>query len=136
MESAIFAVGDIIDGKYQVQAVLPAGGSGRVYKVYDSIFDRIYALKVFNDTAVSLDWLKREARPLLELHHPNIVQVRTFSGTLRGRVYLVSEFVEEGGRPGALHGWRQTHACPPGGGMCDPTALCSRSYPSTVCGPH
>ena len=94
VEPAIFAVGDIIDGKYQVQAVLPAGGSGRVYKVYDSIFDRIYALKVFNDTAVSLEWLKQEARPLLELRHPNIVQVNTWGRLASGRVYLVSEFVD------------------------------------------
>ncbi len=94
VEPAVFSIGDIIDHKYQMQAVLPAGGSGRVYKVYDDVFDRVYALKVFNDTAVSLEWLKQEARPLLELRHPNIVQVNTWGRLASGRVYLVSEFVE------------------------------------------
>ena len=93
-EPAAFQVGDLIDHKYQAQAVLPAGGSGRVYKVYDSIFDRVYALKVFNDTTLSLEWLKKEARTLLELEHPNIVRVHTWGRLPSGRLYLVSEFVE------------------------------------------
>lgn len=94
VEPASFKVSDAIDQKYQVQAVLEAGGSGRVYKVYDSVFDQIYALKVFNDTALSLDWLKKEARTLLELEHPNIVRVHTWGKLRSGRLYLVSEFVE------------------------------------------
>jgi len=94
MDPATFQVGDVIDQKYQVQAVLEAGGSGRVYKVYDSVFDRVYALKVFNDTALSLDWLKKEARTLLEFEHPNIVRVHTWGNLRSGRLYLVSEFVE------------------------------------------
>ncbi len=93
-EPVTFKVGDVIDHKYQIQAVLPAGGSGRVYKVYDSVFDRVYALKVFNDTALSLDWLKKEARTLLEFDHPHIVRVHTWGRLRSGRLYLVSEFVE------------------------------------------
>ena len=51
MEPATFQIGDVIDQKYEVQAVLPAGGSGRVYKVYDAVWDQTWALKVFNDTS-------------------------------------------------------------------------------------
>jgi len=94
MDPSRFVVGDIIDHKYQVQAALAAGGSGQVYRVYDGIFDRIYALKVFNDTAMSLDWLKQEARPLLEMDHPNIVKVHTWGQLNSGRLYLVSEYVD------------------------------------------
>lgn len=93
-EPARFEVGAVIDGKYLVQDVLPVGGSGQVYKVYDSIFDQVYALKVFNDTALSLDWLKQEVRPLRDLDHPNIVHVFTWGLLPSGRVYLVSEYVE------------------------------------------
>lgn len=93
-EPVAFEIGDVIDHKYQVQAVLPPGGSGRVYKVYDSVFDRVYALKVFNDTALSLDWLKKEARTLLDLEHRYIVRVHTWGRLGSGRVYLVSEFVD------------------------------------------
>ena len=94
MEPATFQIGDVIDQKYEVQAVLPAGGSGRVYKVYDAVWDQTWALKVFNDTAMSLDWLKQEARTLKAFDHPNIVKVNTWGRLQSGRLYLVSEFVE------------------------------------------
>lgn len=94
MEPATFQIGDVIDHKYEVKAVLPAGGSGRVYKVYDAVWDQPWALKVFNDTAVSLDWLKQEARTLKAFDHPNIVKVNTWGRLPSGRLYLVSEFVE------------------------------------------
>ncbi|MGB4805000.1 MAG: protein kinase [Anaerolineae bacterium] len=94
MDPATFQIGDVIDHKYEVQAVLPAGGSGRVYKAYDAVWDQTWALKVFNDTSVSLDWLKQEARTLKASDHPNIVKVNTWGRLPSGRFYLVSEFVE------------------------------------------
>ena len=59
-EPALFDVGDVIDQKYQVQKRLEAGGSGRVYKVFDGIFEQVYALKLFESTSLSLENLKRE----------------------------------------------------------------------------
>lgn len=94
MEPARFEIGDVIDGKFQVQAVLPPGGSGQAYKVYDSVFDQVFALKVFNETALSLDWLKQEARTLRQFNHPHIVRVSTWGKLPSGRLYLVSEFVD------------------------------------------
>lgn len=95
IEPARFDVGHIIDGKYQVQQVLEKGFSGQVYKVYDDIFDRVYALKVLNDTSLSLQLLKKEARSLLEIEHPNIVRVQNWGRLAQsGRFYLVSEFVD------------------------------------------
>ncbi len=94
IEPAVFRVGDLIDLKYQVQGVLPPGGSGQVYKVYDSVFDRVNALKVLNDTAGSLVWLTTEARAVLGLDHPNIVKVHSWGKLPSGRLYLVSDFVE------------------------------------------
>lgn len=93
-EPAVFDIGTIIDGKYQVQSIFKAGGSGQVYKVYDSVWDQLFALKVFNSTNVSLDWLKQEAQTLKNLLHPNIVKVYTWGKLPSGRLYLVSEYVE------------------------------------------
>jgi serine/threonine protein kinase len=95
IEPAVFEVSHLIDGKYQVQKVLEAGASGRVYQVYDSIFDQVYALKVFNDTSLSLDFLKKEARSLRAVSHPNIVRVHNWGRLAQtGRLYLVTDFVE------------------------------------------
>lgn len=95
VEPALFDVGDVIDLKYQVQKRLEAGGSGRVYKVFDGIFERVYALKLFESTNLSLENLRREVQSLKDLDHPNIVKVITWGSLAQtGRFYLVSEFVE------------------------------------------
>ncbi len=94
-EPVIFRFGDLIDGKYQVQKVLNAGGFGQVYKVYDGILDRVYALKVFTSPSLSLDALQKEAGALAKLDHPNIVKVVNWDRLVQsGRFYLITEFVE------------------------------------------
>lgn len=95
VEPALFEDGSLIDGKYIVQKRLPPGGSGQVYQVYDGMFDRVYALKVFNNTNLATEFLQQEARTLLELDHPNIVKVHSWGRLPRSeRLYLVSEFIE------------------------------------------
>ncbi|MEO8286995.1 MAG: protein kinase [Chloroflexota bacterium] len=95
IEPAVFAIGNLIDGKYAVQHVLNEGGSGRVYKVYDEIFDQVYALKVFNSTSLSLDFLKKEVQAIKDIDHPNIVRVNGWGKLAQSnRLYLISEFVE------------------------------------------
>lgn len=93
-EPSVFALQDLIDGKFQVQKVMGEGGSGRVYRVYDSVFDRVFALKVYEGTNLAMDSLQQEARALLNLNHPNIVRVVNWGRLPSGRVYLVSDFVE------------------------------------------
>ncbi len=93
-DKAVFEVGDIIDGHYQVQAVMRPGGSGQVYKVYDSIFDQVFALKVFHPGFNALEFLTQEARALLRLEHPNTVRVRQWERLGGNRLYLVTDFVD------------------------------------------
>ena len=94
-EPVVFKVDQTIDGKYQVQKVLPSGGFGQVYKVYDPIFDQTHALKVFSNPSLSLSALQQEAGALAKLDHPAIVKVRNWGRLPQsGRFYLVSEFVE------------------------------------------
>lgn len=95
VEPAVFKVGDLIDDKYEVQEVLEAGASGRVYKVYESVFDQVYALKVFESTSLSLDSLKQEVKALLAVSHPNIVRVHTWGKLPQSeRLYLTIDFVD------------------------------------------
>ncbi len=94
-EPAKFGENDVIDGKYHVQKVLDAGGSGRVYRVYDPIRDRVFALKVFEATALSLEFLKREVRTLQQIEHPHIVRFQGWGHLAQsGRFYLLTDFVE------------------------------------------
>ena len=94
-EPAVFAVDDLIDSKYKVQKVLEAGGSGRVYQVYDDVFGRVVALKVFNITDISLNFIKQEAQSLLDVSHPNIVRVYSWGRLPQtGRLYLITDFVQ------------------------------------------
>ena len=95
VEPAVFKVGQPIDGKYEVQKKLAEGGFGQVYKVYDGILDKVFALKIFTNASMSFETLKQEAGALVKLNHPNIVKVETW-GRLQqsGRFYMVSEFVE------------------------------------------
>jgi len=94
-EPAVYEIGQLIDGKYEVRKLMPPGGAGQVYAAYDDMFERMCAVKVFNNSDMSEDFIKTEARLLLSLHHPNIVQVYGW-GVLKKskRFYLTSEFVD------------------------------------------
>jgi len=94
-DPAVFADGQIIDEKYEVRKILPKGGAGQVYCVYDPMFERMCALKVYDNSAISADSFKNEVRSLRKINHPNIVQIYDW-GVLRPskRLYLTSEFVD------------------------------------------
>lgn len=94
-EPAVFVNGQLIDDKYEVQKQLPPGASGQVYCVYDEVFERMYALKIFNNSDTAIDSFKNEARLLLKIDHPHIVKVYGW-GILKQsqRFYMLSEFVD------------------------------------------
>jgi hypothetical protein len=94
-EPALFKIGQMLDAKYEVRQVLPPGAAGQVYCVYDEVFERMCALKIFNNSSISMDSFRNEARSLLKISHPSIVQVYGW-GVLKqsGRFYLISEFVD------------------------------------------
>jgi eukaryotic-like serine/threonine-protein kinase len=66
-------------GRYELRALLGAGGMARVYSAFDPILQRDVALKVLHSFAQQqADFAERfrhEAQILASLRHPNIVQV-------------------------------------------------------------
>src|SRR5215471_18163691 len=90
-------IGRTIAGKFIVEAVIAAGGSGTVYKARQLALDRTVALKVLRDEVARdrdfIERFKREARAASRLDHPNSVRVLDF-GQHEGSLYLAMEYVE------------------------------------------
>ncbi|MFG2832765.1 Stk1 family PASTA domain-containing Ser/Thr kinase [Streptomyces sp. NPDC048434] len=89
-------VGQLLDGRYRVQARIAAGGMATVYQAVDTRLDRVLALKVMHpglamDEAF-VDRFIREAKSVARLSHPNVVGVFD-QGTDGTYVYLAMEYV-------------------------------------------
>ncbi|MFF0478255.1 protein kinase [Streptomyces sp. NPDC004284] len=90
-------VGDVLDGRYRLDAELGAGGFGTVWRARDLRMNREVAVKTgLPGTADEARRFVREAELAGSLTHPNIVTVHDFAHiTLGGRevIYLVMELV-------------------------------------------
>src|SRR5262245_45788571 len=75
-------LGKLIDGRYEVEAVLGEGGMGSVYRARHRALDKRFALKVMRaDLARQGDLAMRfiqEARAAATIDHPNVVQITDF----------------------------------------------------------
>jgi serine/threonine-protein kinase len=91
-----FKIGDTV-GDYQIIGLLGAGGMGKVYKVKNTISDRVDALKVLlpdlADDPELADRFIREIKVLASLEHPNIAGLRT-AFRLENQLLMVMEYVE------------------------------------------
>ncbi|MEZ4428552.1 MAG: serine/threonine-protein kinase [Nannocystaceae bacterium] len=102
-------------GRYVILRVLGAGGMGIVHAAYDPELDRTVALKLLRPPASSdalselRARLRREARALARLAHPNVVGVFEV-GEAQGAEFVVMEYVDGG----SLSTWllRQEYARP------------------------
>ncbi|WP_434417897.1 tetratricopeptide repeat protein [Nannocystis pusilla] len=87
-------------GRYIILERLGAGGMGVVYAAFDPGLDRKVALKLLgrpegkreDDSHGPGARLRREAKALARLAHPNVVGVHD-AGEVDGRVYVAMEFV-------------------------------------------
>jgi len=85
------------DDRYQIVGELGRGGMGIVYKVQDTVLDRLVAFKVlpraFSENAQAIQNFLREAQAAAKLNHPNIVTVYD-TGERMGRFFITMEYVE------------------------------------------
>ncbi len=84
-------------GDYEILGVLGAGGMGKVYKVRNTISDRIEAMKILLPNLAGqkdlADRFLREIKLLASLNHPNIAALRT-ALTLDNQLVMIMEFVD------------------------------------------
>ena len=90
-------VGKRLDGRYEIKEIIGVGGMAVVYKAYDSIEDRIVAIKILKEEFASNEEFQRrfknESKAIAVLSHPNIVKVFDVSfGDLIQ--YIVMEYID------------------------------------------
>ncbi|QNP73192.1 Stk1 family PASTA domain-containing Ser/Thr kinase [Streptomyces roseirectus] len=89
-------VGQVLDGRYRVDARIAVGGMATVYRAVDMRLDRVLAVKVMHPALAAdagfVDRFIREAKSVARLAHPNVVQVFD-QGADGPYVYLAMEYV-------------------------------------------
>lgn len=97
MKSMDKYIGKKLDGRYEIRELIGVGGMAMVYKAYDSIDDRVVAIKILREEFASNEEFRRrfknESKAIAILSHPNIVKVYdvSFGDTLQ---YIAMEYVD------------------------------------------
>ena len=92
-------IGQVLDGKYRIEAKLGAGGMGNVYQatrllIGDKIAVKILHLHLSRDTQAA-ERFRREAQTAIRLKHRNIVQIYDVGISQNGNVpYILMELAE------------------------------------------
>src|SRR5947209_17049408 len=91
-------VGKVLDGQYQIDAVLGKGGMGAVYRARHILLGDRVAIKVLPpEMRGNTEWLRRfqrEGQAARRFRHPNAVTVYDLRTSGDGTIYLVMEYVE------------------------------------------
>ena len=92
-KAAEYAVGDILEGRFEILDLLGQGGFSKVYRVRDDVEGEERALKLF-DNAAGYAAVLREIGALRKIHHPNVMEVFWADKTSVGDWYLITEFID------------------------------------------
>ena len=92
-KAADYAVGDVLEGRFEILDILGQGGLSKVYRVRDDVEGEERALKLF-DSAAGYAAVRREIGALRKIHHPNVVEVFWADKTNAGDWYLITEFID------------------------------------------
>lgn len=96
--------GDVIAGRFTVEALAGRGGMGAVYRASDSVTGERVAIKALRGE-VDLrerERFVREAMVLSRVSHPNVVRYVAHGVTDSGERYLAMEWLEDAGEADAL----------------------------------
>ena len=88
-----YAVGDVLDGRFEILQILGQGGFSKVYRVRDDVEDQERALKLF-DSPAGDEAVRREIGALRKIDHPHVVKVFWAGKTGAGDWYLITEFID------------------------------------------
>jgi serine/threonine-protein kinase len=84
-------------GRYALVRMIGAGAMGAVYEAHDTELDRYVAIKLlrerWSDEKSTTDRLRREAKAMAKLAHPNVVAVHDI-GEAEGQAYLTMELID------------------------------------------
>jgi len=90
-------IGDVVAGRYEIEALCGSGGMSSVFRAHDRLLDRKVALKILHEHHSGddeyVERFRREARAVAQLSHPHIVTVID-RGHDDGRQFIVFEFVD------------------------------------------
>ena len=92
-KAADYAVGDVLEGRFEILQILGQGTFSKVYRVRDEVEGAERALKLF-DTAAGYEAVRREISALRKIDHPNVVKVFWAGKTNVGDWYLITEFID------------------------------------------
>jgi len=92
-KAAVYAVGDVLEGRFEILQLLGQGGFSKVYRVHDDVEGAERALKLF-DSAAGYEAVRREIGALRKIRHPNVVEVFWADKTSIGDWYLITEFID------------------------------------------
>ena len=89
--------GEVLDGRYEIEQRIAAGGMGEVYRARRVRLGDLVAIKVIRTTTAAdgrqAELFMAEGRMCAMLHHPHIVSVLDFAVEPRIGPYLVMEFL-------------------------------------------
>jgi serine/threonine protein kinase len=89
-------VGDVVAGRYRLDALVGQGGMARVYRAHDTVLGRRVALKLFRSGSGEVTDGARaesETRLLASLNHPALVTLHDAVLSEEGPNFLVMEYV-------------------------------------------
>jgi serine/threonine-protein kinase len=91
-------LGQVVDGRYRLDALVGRGGMGVVYRAEHVAIRRTVALKLLHSSLAGIPELRsrfeREALAIGKIEHPNCVNVSDFGSLDDGSLFLVMEFLE------------------------------------------
>ncbi|MCA1632934.1 MAG: serine/threonine-protein kinase [Acidobacteria bacterium] len=97
-EHAETIVGQVLEGKYEVESFIAQGGMGAVYRARHILLGDYVVIKTLrSEMRNNAEWLKRfqrEGKAARAFRHPNSVTVYDLSAGSDGLIYMVMEYVE------------------------------------------
>ncbi len=107
MPALSLEAGAVLDARYQIEAVIGEGGSGKVFRAWDRVLGEPVAVKILHPArAAEKSWIKRLAREVKvarAIRHPNVCRVFDL-GRADGHWFVTMELAAGGNLRALLRG--------------------------------